>query len=223
MSVESATYISGLDSTRPTGADPKSEGDDHLRLLKSTIKATFPNVAGAVTPTHTEINYVDGVTSSIQTQLDGKVAQATFPNVGGTVTPTHTELNYVDGVTSALQTQLDGKLAIASYLGGINWNVQSATIADDATQTFNGLTAVGASEGNLFILFVDSGVQSQALFLSGIGQQVAVGVGSKISLGGSANPDVDTNVNIWVDGSGFIRIKNRLGASNTFHLIQIKP
>ena len=72
MALESATYISDLVATNPTATDPKSQGDDHLRLVKSAIKATFPNVAGAVTPTHTEINYLAGVTSAIQTQLDAK-------------------------------------------------------------------------------------------------------------------------------------------------------
>lgn len=65
MTVESTTYISGLDTTLPTGSDVKSEGDNHLRLIKSTIKATFPNISGAVTPTHTELNFIDGVTQSL--------------------------------------------------------------------------------------------------------------------------------------------------------------
>lgn len=72
MGLESATYISDLNTSNPAASDAKSQGDDHIRLLKSTIKTTFPNVSGAVTPTHTEINYVDGVTSAIQTQIDGK-------------------------------------------------------------------------------------------------------------------------------------------------------
>jgi hypothetical protein len=70
MSLETTTYIDGLITTSPTGSDQKREGDNHIRLLKSTIKNTFPNITGAVTATHTELNYVDGVTSSIQTQLD---------------------------------------------------------------------------------------------------------------------------------------------------------
>ncbi len=74
MTVESATYINTLNATYPAGTDAKSEGDDHLRLIKSVLKATFPNVAGAVAPTHTELNYVDGVTSAIQTQLDSITA-----------------------------------------------------------------------------------------------------------------------------------------------------
>lgn len=73
MGLETSTYIDGLVVTNPLSTDPKSAGDDHLRLLKSTIKATFPNVTGAVTPTHTELNFVDGVTSAIQTQLDALV------------------------------------------------------------------------------------------------------------------------------------------------------
>lgn len=72
MALESATYISDLVSTNPTGADSRATADDHLRLIKSTIKTTFPNVSGAVTPTHTELNYVAGVTSAIQTQINAK-------------------------------------------------------------------------------------------------------------------------------------------------------
>lgn len=56
MALESATYISDLNSSNPAASDAISTADDHLRLIKSTIKATFPNVTGAVTKTHTEIN-----------------------------------------------------------------------------------------------------------------------------------------------------------------------
>ena len=76
MSLETGTYISDLVITNPVSTDPKSAGDDHLRLIKNTVKATFPNVAGAVTPTHAELNYVDGVTSAIQAQIDAKGAHA---------------------------------------------------------------------------------------------------------------------------------------------------
>ena len=74
MGLETGTYISALNASNPVVGDNKTEGDDHLRLIKATLLATFPNIAGAVTPTHTELNYVDGVTSAIQTQLDAKYA-----------------------------------------------------------------------------------------------------------------------------------------------------
>jgi len=76
MALETGTYISDLTVTNPTATDPRSEGDDHIRLLKTTIKNTFPNVNGAVTPTDEELNFVDGVTSAIQGQLDAKASLA---------------------------------------------------------------------------------------------------------------------------------------------------
>lgn len=76
MALETATYISGLVATNPLSSDPKSQGDDHLRLIKATILATFPNITGAVTATHAELNYVTGVTSGIQSQLNSISALA---------------------------------------------------------------------------------------------------------------------------------------------------
>ncbi|MGB4498535.1 MAG: hypothetical protein WBI40_07540 [Methylococcaceae bacterium] len=70
MGLETTTYINGLVVTNPTSADAKSQGDDHLRLIKSTIKNTFAAITGAITATHTELNFVKGVTSAIQAQLN---------------------------------------------------------------------------------------------------------------------------------------------------------
>ena len=54
----------------------------------------------------TELGYLDGVTSAIQTQLDGKQAANAAVST--------TELGYLDGVTSAIQTQIDSKLATST-------------------------------------------------------------------------------------------------------------
>ena len=80
----------------------------------------------------TEIAHLNGVTSAIQTQLDGKLASATAsttyaplsgPTFTGTVVLPNTtsignvdatELAYVNGVTSAIQTQLDAKAPTAN-------------------------------------------------------------------------------------------------------------
>lgn len=45
MTIESATYINDLISSYPAGTDAKSQGDDHLRLLKAVLRATFPNAS----------------------------------------------------------------------------------------------------------------------------------------------------------------------------------
>lgn len=65
MALESGTYISDLVITNPASTDAKSDGDNHLRLIKSTVKATFPNVTGAVTATHTELNAVASYSAAI--------------------------------------------------------------------------------------------------------------------------------------------------------------
>ena len=75
MGLETGTYISDLNSSNPAAGDPVNEGDDHIRLVKSTVKATFPSITGAVSSTHTELNLLDGVTANT------------------------TELNYVDVTT----------------------------------------------------------------------------------------------------------------------------
>lgn len=56
MGLETGTYISDLVASNPPGTDPKAQGAAHLRLLKSTIKATFPNINGPVTVTEEQIN-----------------------------------------------------------------------------------------------------------------------------------------------------------------------
>ena len=63
MGLESATYIPELTITNPIGAsDPKSQGDDHLRLIKKTLSNTFGAFVGtagspkSVTLTEDQIN-----------------------------------------------------------------------------------------------------------------------------------------------------------------------
>lgn len=68
----------------------------------------------------TELGYVNGVTSAIQTQLNNK--QAVVSGVDDT------EIGYLNGVTSAIQTQLDGK--IANSLVDAKGDLISATAAD---------------------------------------------------------------------------------------------
>ena len=56
MALETATYINGLVATNPVATDGLAQADDHLRLIKATIKATFPNITGPVTVTQADIN-----------------------------------------------------------------------------------------------------------------------------------------------------------------------
>jgi len=50
MALESATYIDGLVTSNPTGSDNISQGDEHIRLIKTVLKNTIPNAASATVP-----------------------------------------------------------------------------------------------------------------------------------------------------------------------------
>jgi len=79
----------------------------------------------------TELGYLDGVSSAIQTQIDGK--QAVVSGVD------NTEIGYLDGVTSAIQTQLDGKVAASTV------DAKGDLLAGSADNTLSRL-AVGAND-----------------------------------------------------------------------------
>ena len=69
MTVETATYISDLNASYPAPADPESEGANHMRLIKSVLKATFAGVVGAVTITTAQLNALAGISSASVTAL----------------------------------------------------------------------------------------------------------------------------------------------------------
>ncbi|MAN60909.1 MAG: hypothetical protein CMI60_03075 [Parvibaculum sp.] len=141
MALESGTYIDSLNSSNPAATDALSAADDHLRLIKGTIKASFPGVTGAVTSTHAELNILDGVTSTAAELnildgvtstaaelniLDGVTSTAAELNLLDGVTATTAELNYVDGVTSNIQTQLNAKQASNDILTDLAGLTQAA-------------------------------------------------------------------------------------------------
>ena len=147
MAVDTALYPAALNTTLPTASDFVSEGDDNFRAVKTCFKTTFSNVNGALTATHTEFNYVTGVTSPIQAQITAKANSANPTFTGTVVLPattsigdvTDAEIARLSGVTSSIQTQLNAKGAIAgqawtgshSFSGAIS--VPTVTAGDSST------------------------------------------------------------------------------------------
>lgn len=54
MSLEAGNTIKQLVATNPEGTDPKSQGDDHLRLIKATLKNQFSGFTDGIPITRTE-------------------------------------------------------------------------------------------------------------------------------------------------------------------------
>ncbi len=57
MALETATYISDLNVSNPLSTDTVAQADDHLRLIKTVLKNTFPNLSGPVTSTANQLSY----------------------------------------------------------------------------------------------------------------------------------------------------------------------
>ena len=126
LTSDAQTQIDGKEATI-TGAATTITSSDLTASRAVTSSATGKIEVSSVTST--ELGYVSGVTSAIQTQLDGK--QATITGAATTIDDTDltasralvsdgsgkvavsdvtsTELGYLDGVTSAVQTQVDAK------------------------------------------------------------------------------------------------------------------
>ena len=149
MTIETALYPNQLNATLPPQSDIVREGAGHLRLLKTVVKTTFPNLGGAWNATQTEANYIVGVTSPIQAQINSKGAiagqtwtgahvfsgTATLPAATTIGAVTAAELAHLSGVTSPIQTQFAAKASLngATYTGAHNYSGASSVTLPAAT------------------------------------------------------------------------------------------
>jgi microcystin-dependent protein len=69
MGLEISDFIDGLNEEWPTSEDFRREGDDHLRLIKGVLKRTFPNIAGEVSLTHTQLNSLLAYVGDVEDNL----------------------------------------------------------------------------------------------------------------------------------------------------------
>ena len=180
MALESTTYIDGLVITNPTGTDPRSQGDDHLRLVKSTLRSTFPNVAGAMTATHTELNLIDGYT--------GTTAELNYNDIPtlGTVEASKSVTADAVGITKKLKTQ--EQTEIVNAVG----TVSTATAINFALG--NVVTAVLASGGSFTISNAPtSGVYGKFKLILTNGGTVADPWHASVKFAGGTTPTLTTS------------------------------
>ena len=117
-------------TTKPTATVNFAEAglgfaDIRVNGINASGTVALPNTTSIGNVSSTEIGYLDGVTSSIQTQLSNK--QNTVAEVSDT------EIGYLNGVTSAIQTQLGNKQDVVAnvsnteigYLDGVTSAIQT--------------------------------------------------------------------------------------------------
>ena len=109
---------------RPAATDGLAQADDHMRLIKSTIKASFPNITGAVTATQAELNTMDGITATTAelNTMDGITATTAELNILDGATITAANLNALTGVTSFANASALSNQTSPSLGGNLNTN-----------------------------------------------------------------------------------------------------
>lgn len=136
MPVESASFIQNLNATYPTATDDITQGDNHIRLIKAALKATFPTgnralyIQGArTTVASAETTNIGAVQSdkisitgtttivSFGTSVAGVYREGTF---GGALTLTHGTIDLPTG--DDIQTAAGDRFGALS-LGDGNWIV----------------------------------------------------------------------------------------------------
>ena len=65
MGLETSTYVDGLNTANPAATDGLAQADDHIRLIKTVLKNTFPNLTGAVTATQANLNNTTAIPSTL--------------------------------------------------------------------------------------------------------------------------------------------------------------
>ena len=164
MGLETGTYISDLNSSNPVAGDPVNEGDDHLRLVKSTVKATFPSITGAVSATHTELNKLDGVTANTA------------------------ELNYVDVTTLGTA---EASKAVTVDASKDSTGMRNLTVSGTVTSSAGTLTAI-QTVYPVGSIYINAAVATNPGTLLGFGTWVAFGAGRVIVGLNAADADFDT-------------------------------
>jgi hypothetical protein len=199
-----------------------------LRLSGSSFSINTDVVQTRVSGvSDTEIGYLDGVTSAIQTQLNSK-ADLAGPTFTGTVTlpsttsignVSSTELGYVDGVTSSIQTQLDSKanLSGATFTGAISGT--SLTLSGDltvngTTTTINS-TTLTVDDKNIELGSVASPTDTTAngggITLKGTTDKTFSWTNAGASWQSSENIEVAANKTFKIDGTDVLSSSRVLG------------
>ncbi len=141
MTIETATFLAALDATKPLNTDLVAEGDDHLRLLKAVLQATFPGRGvGEKAPLSRIAPFTPGLSEISALFVANGATQADLPAVSGLPGGTHYWFWAADN--DLLLTTLDTTL----INGGATLTLEQGTGAC-VVCTGSGWAAIGLGSG----------------------------------------------------------------------------
>ncbi len=142
MALETASYVANLVSTNPDGGDQRSTADDHIRLIKASLKRTFPLLDSAVSLSAAQVHFVGDLSASVQLQINQlRDGSATANNaINSRYANSASFASFANRAESASYAALAGQASSASYaiLAGHATSASFALLAATAT---NALTA----------------------------------------------------------------------------------
>jgi microcystin-dependent protein len=120
MSLETATYISQLNASNPAATDGVNQADDHMRLIKAALLATFPNfTAQALAATNAQLD------AAVNAIVNGTVAAVLA--LGSVTAPA---LGFTGDSNTGIYSPGADQVSIAA--GGVD----AAQVAADQTVNF---------------------------------------------------------------------------------------
>jgi hypothetical protein len=220
VSSDEIGYLNGVTSAIQTQIDAKLGSATAAGIYAPLNDPTFggtvslPGTTSIGDVSSTELGYLDGVTSSIQTQVNSKAPSAdpTFTGTVSGVTKSHVGLSNVDNTTdadkpisTAQQTALDTKLNLAG--GTMTGKI---TLDGDPTQALHAVTKQYVDSVEAGLITRPAVKAATTANLSGTYTNGTAGVDAQLNLGQLATLNID-GVTAWSQYNGIL-VKNQTNA-----------
>lgn len=178
MALETFGFIDDLDPSSPDGAtEYVSQGDDHVKGIKLTLKNTFPNITGAVTATQDELNQLAGG-DALTYVLSGGVTLLAYTFGGQYISPnTGQVLSVADGHgfivprdgmiirgRSYVRTNsLDETTVFRLYINGVASNSIGSYVAGGTGGSGGSALSIAVSAGDRITILFNTSATSGAI------------------------------------------------------------
>jgi hypothetical protein len=220
VSSDEISYLNGVTSAIQTQIDAKLGSGTAAGIYAPLNDPTFggtvslPGTTSIGNVSSTELGYLDGVTSSIQTQVNSKAPSAdpTFTGTVSGVTKSHVGLSNVDNTTdadkpisTAQQTALGTKLNLAG--GTMTGKI---TLDGDPTQALHAVTKQYVDSVEAGLITRPAVKAATTANLSGTYTNGTAGVDAQLNLGQLATLNID-GVTAWSQYNGIL-VKNQTNA-----------
>lgn len=203
MGLEVATFVEDFNTSNPLSSDPVSQGDDHLRLIKTVLETTFPTAdkafyfpvtsAKATADSPITVAVTDANTTYLATATAGAMvfnlaalsgwddgARLTFKKIDSSVNTVTIDGNgseTIDGATTyVLSTQYD---SVTIVKGATAWHVEADnTVGLGALALLNSVGAAQIDDNSVGLAELDHGTQGDILYYGASGAPTRLGFGN---------------------------------------------